>query len=64
MWGDGNDVVIHMEDSTPEVTLPANGATDNYSLKIDGTNVVITDVISGDIISSTPLDSAGGYTGH
>ncbi|WP_339683937.1 choice-of-anchor D domain-containing protein [Gimesia maris] len=58
--GNGNDVVIHMEDSTPEVTLPANGTTDHYSLEIDGTNVVIKDVATGDIISSTPLASLEG----
>ncbi|QDU13974.1 Pectinesterase [Gimesia maris] len=58
--GNGNDVVIHMEDSTPEVTLPANGTTDHYSLEIDGTNVVIKDVTTGDIISSTPLASLEG----
>ncbi|MBN68554.1 MAG: hypothetical protein CME32_04645, partial [Gimesia sp.] len=58
--GDGNDVVILMEDSTPEVTLPVNGTTDNYSLEIDGTNVVIRDVATGDLISSIPLDSLEG----
>uniref|UniRef100_UPI0030D83D28 beta strand repeat-containing protein n=1 Tax=uncultured Gimesia sp. TaxID=1678688 RepID=UPI0030D83D28 len=58
--GDGNDVVIHVEDSTPEVTLPSNGTPDEYTIEIDGTNVVITEVGTGNIISSTPLASLTG----
>jgi hypothetical protein len=58
--GNGNDVVIHMVDSTPEVTLPSNGAPDDYSFEIVGGNVVITEVGSGNIISSTPLASLTG----
>ncbi|MBN70646.1 MAG: hypothetical protein CME32_15365, partial [Gimesia sp.] len=58
--GDGNDVVIHMVDSTPEVDLPTNGTDDEYTIEIDGGNVVITEVGSGNIISSTPLASLNG----
>ncbi|QDU49563.1 golvesin C-terminal-like domain-containing protein [Gimesia panareensis] len=58
--GNGNDVVIHMVDSTPEVDLPVDGNPDDYSLEIDGTNVVIKDVNTGDIISSTPLAALQG----
>ncbi|WP_417382519.1 choice-of-anchor D domain-containing protein [Gimesia sp.] len=58
--GDGNDVVIHMVDSTPEVDLPDDDGPDNYSLTIVGGNVVITDVNTGGIISSTPLASLAG----
>jgi hypothetical protein len=58
--GDGNDVVIHMVDSTPEVDLPTNGTDDEYTIEIDGGNVVITEVGSGNIISSIPLASLNG----
>ncbi|QDT41467.1 hypothetical protein Pan241w_15280 [Gimesia alba] len=58
--GNGNDVVIHMVDSTPEVTLPSNGMADEYTFAIVGGNVVITEVGSGTIISSIPLASLNG----
>ncbi|QDU49052.1 golvesin C-terminal-like domain-containing protein [Gimesia panareensis] len=58
--GNGNDVVIHMVDSTPEVDLPVDGNPDDYSLEIDGTNVVIKDVNTGEIVSSTPLAALQG----
>ncbi|QDT27620.1 hypothetical protein Enr10x_29380 [Gimesia panareensis] len=58
--GDGNDVVISVENSAPEVDLPVDGNPDDYSLEIDGTNVVIKDVNTGDIISSTPLAALQG----
>ncbi|QGQ22587.1 hypothetical protein F1728_07805 [Gimesia benthica] len=58
--GDGDDVVIHMVDSTPEVDLPTNGTDDEYTIEIDGGSVVITEVGSGNIISSIPLASLNG----
>ena len=58
--GDGNDVEIVVEDDTPEVTLPTNGGADDYSLGIEGGNVVIRDVNTGEIISTAPLSSLTG----
>lgn len=58
--GDGNDVAIYTEIPSPAVTIPDDGAADEYSLQIVGGNVIITEVGSGNVISNTPLAALGG----
>jgi|GEM_PF-5748335 len=57
--GDGNDVVIVVEDSTPEIPLPTNGTPDEYTVAIVDGNVVTTDM-GGNIIDNRPLASLEG----
>ncbi|QDT98818.1 golvesin C-terminal-like domain-containing protein [Gimesia aquarii] len=58
--GDGNDVAIVVENSTPQVDLPVDGNPDAYTIALVGGNVVITDDATGDVISNTPLAALGG----
>ncbi|HAW31428.1 MAG TPA: hypothetical protein DCY03_25535, partial [Planctomycetaceae bacterium] len=58
--GNGNDVVIHMVDSTPEITVPNNGTADQYTLEIVGGNFVLSETISGTIISTFPVAAVNG----
>ncbi|QDT78380.1 hypothetical protein Mal35_18290 [Gimesia maris] len=58
--GDGNDVVIHMVDSTPEITVPNNGTADQYTLSIVGGNFVLSETVSGTIISTFPVAAING----
>ncbi|WP_197997062.1 hypothetical protein, partial [Gimesia chilikensis] len=58
--GDGNDVVIVVEDSTPEVTVPVNGTSDDYTLEVIGSNLVLSDSVSGNVISVLPVNSLEG----
>uniref|UniRef100_UPI0030D8FB47 LamG-like jellyroll fold domain-containing protein n=1 Tax=uncultured Gimesia sp. TaxID=1678688 RepID=UPI0030D8FB47 len=58
--GDGNDVAIVVENPTPVVDLPADGNPDDYTIALVGGNIVITDSVTGDVISNTPLASLGG----
>ncbi|HAH43736.1 MAG TPA: hypothetical protein DCM07_02565, partial [Planctomycetaceae bacterium] len=58
--GDGNDVAIYTEIPSPVVTIPNDGAADEYTLQIIGSNVVITEVGSGNIISNYHLAALGG----
>ncbi|WP_198001008.1 right-handed parallel beta-helix repeat-containing protein, partial [Gimesia fumaroli] len=58
--GDGNDVAIVVENSTPVVDLPVDGNPDDYTIELVGGNVVITDDATGDVISNTPLAALGG----
>ncbi|HAH44789.1 MAG TPA: hypothetical protein DCM07_08000, partial [Planctomycetaceae bacterium] len=60
LGGDGNDVVIHMVDSTPEITVPNNGAADQYTLEIVGGNFVLSETVSGTIISTFPVAAING----
>uniref|UniRef100_UPI003A8EE80F golvesin C-terminal-like domain-containing protein n=1 Tax=Gimesia sp. TaxID=2024833 RepID=UPI003A8EE80F len=58
--GDGNDVVIHMVDSTPEITVPDNNVADQYTLSIVGGNFVLSETVSGTIISTFPVAAING----
>ncbi|WP_278469021.1 choice-of-anchor D domain-containing protein [Gimesia maris] len=58
--GNGNDVVIHMVDSTPEITVPNNGTADQYTLSIVGGNFVLSETVSGTIISTFPVAAING----
>ncbi|WP_417377158.1 beta strand repeat-containing protein, partial [Gimesia maris] len=58
--GDGNDVAIYTEVPNPVVTIPNDGAADEYTLQIIGSNVVITEVGSGNVISTYHLAALEG----
>ncbi|MBN73871.1 MAG: hypothetical protein CME32_31845, partial [Gimesia sp.] len=58
--GDGNDLAIVVEDSTPQVSLPVNGESDHYTLKVVGDHVILSDDVTGDVIYNTPLSALGG----
>ncbi|QDV18590.1 hypothetical protein Pan153_32490 [Gimesia panareensis] len=58
--GDGNDVAIVVEDDTPQFTLPVNGSPDQYTLRVVGENVQISDDGTGDVLYNVPLAALGG----
>ena len=57
--GDGNDLAIVVEDSTPELSLPANGTADQYTLRLVGENVVVSDDNTGEVLYNAPLSVLG-----
>ena len=58
--GDGNDVAILVEDSSPSVTLPTNSQSDEYTLEVDGANLVLSDDNTGALLYNAPLVSISG----
>ncbi|QDU03547.1 hypothetical protein V6x_32680 [Gimesia chilikensis] len=60
LGGDGNDVAIIVEDSTPQITLPVNSQSNNYRLELSGSHLVLTDVDSGEVIYNVPMNALGG----
>ncbi|MFI4852668.1 MAG: hypothetical protein ACIAZJ_26450, partial [Gimesia chilikensis] len=60
LGGDGNDVAIIVEDSTPQITLPVNSQSNNYRLELSGSHLILTDVDSGEVIYNVPMNALGG----
>ncbi|QDT97805.1 golvesin C-terminal-like domain-containing protein [Gimesia aquarii] len=58
--GDGNDVAIVVEDSTPQISLPANGTADQYTLRLVGENVILSDDTTSEVLYNAPLSALGG----